>query len=151
MLVLDNTRQGTFKVHRSAFVDDQVYSHELAAIFRRCWLYVAHESEVPSPGDFVTRNVAGQGIIVSRDQAGHLQVLFNTCAHQGSEVCRVARGHANSFQCFFHGWTYRLDGRVLAIPGRESYGGSFDSDGLGLARPGGVESYRGFIFLAFEP
>jgi len=36
------------------FTDPDVYRAEQERVFGRCWLYVAHESQIPQPGDFVT-------------------------------------------------------------------------------------------------
>jgi len=36
------------------FTDPDVYRAEQERVFARCWLYVAHASQIPGPGDFVT-------------------------------------------------------------------------------------------------
>jgi phenylpropionate dioxygenase-like ring-hydroxylating dioxygenase large terminal subunit len=36
------------------FVDQEIYRDEQERIFGHCWLYVAHESQLPQPGDYLT-------------------------------------------------------------------------------------------------
>ena len=40
----------------------QVYDLEMRRIFREGWVFVAHESEVPEPGDYVTKRIAGEPV-----------------------------------------------------------------------------------------
>jgi Rieske 2Fe-2S family protein len=59
-------------------------------------------------------------LIVTRDSAHQLQVLYNTCRHRGSALCTASRGHfANGrIVCPYHAWTYSLAGDLLATPAR---------------------------------
>ena len=61
-LILDDREDGIFRVHRSAFVDREIFEQERARIFDRSWLFAGHVSEFPKPGDFVTRTVAGRPV-----------------------------------------------------------------------------------------
>lgn len=132
------------RVHGSLYHDPGVFADELEAIFSRGWAFVGHESEVPNPGDWVTRRLGREPVILSRDRAGQVHVLANRCSHRGTALCWAARGNSPSFQCNYHAWTFGLDGSLRAVP----YPGGFDKskDDLGLDKPGGVESYRGFVF-----
>jgi len=52
------------------FNDRTIHGLELERIFARSWLFVAHESEIPAPGDFVSRLMGTDGVIVSRGAEG---------------------------------------------------------------------------------
>jgi phenylpropionate dioxygenase-like ring-hydroxylating dioxygenase large terminal subunit len=80
-----------------------------------------------------------------------IRVLLNTCAHRGALVCRQKAGNAKTFQCPYHAWVFNLRGRLVGVPGEESYGEAFSRDELRLASPAQVDSYRGFIFACFDP
>jgi phenylpropionate dioxygenase-like ring-hydroxylating dioxygenase large terminal subunit len=148
--VEDRSADGLFRVRTEVFRDQAIFDAERRLIFDRSWLYVGHESEVTEPGSFVTRSVGGHPIIMVRGRDGEVRVLFNTCAHQGSRVCRVPSGTADSFQCFFHGWTYDTDGKLIRVPGDSSYLKEFTKETHGLAAPR-VGSYRGFVFMCSSP
>ena len=132
------------RVHGSLYADPQVLEDEFERIFTRGWVFVGHESEIPEPGDWVTRRLGREPVIMVRDRDGRVQVLANRCAHRGTALCWEQRGHNSSFQCGYHAWTFGLDGSLRAVP----YPAGFDRDkeDLALDRPGQVESYRGFVF-----
>ena len=39
------------------FNDPEIYQLELQRIFGRCWVFLGHESDIPSPGDYVVRYI----------------------------------------------------------------------------------------------
>ncbi len=145
----DQGHDGLFRVRTDVFRDQDIFDIERKAIFDKSWLYVGHASEIPDAGSFVTRSVGGHPVIMVRQRDGDIKVLFNTCAHQSSMVCRVPCGTSEAFQCFFHGWTYDLDGSLLRLPGEASYCGQFTKEQHGLAAPR-VDSYRGFVFMCSD-
>src|SRR3546814_2347365 len=65
--IVDEQR-GIYRVPRRAFTDQAVFERECRAIFDTCWLYLGHASELPNPGDFVTRKVAGRPMLFTRDK-----------------------------------------------------------------------------------
>jgi len=146
----DDAENGLFRVQRGAFLDPEVLEAERARIFDRCWLYLGHESEVALPGDFRTRELAARRIVFVRGKDGVVRALLNSCTHRGAEVCRERGGNANSFQCFYHGWTFANDGRLIGVPGEEAYSGGFSREKLRLREAPRLESYRGFFFVSFD-
>jgi p-cumate 2,3-dioxygenase alpha subunit len=150
-LVIVDEAQASFRVARESFVREDVMDAEYRRIFDRCWLYVAHESELKKPGDFVARTVARRNLLVTRDAKGQLNAFFNTCPHRGATVCRERAGNAKNFQCFYHGWVFGADGGLKSQPGKESYGGRFNEQGEGSLVPAPrFDSYAGFCFVSFD-
>src|SRR5439155_16905517 len=86
-------------VDRKMFSDQDIYNVELEKIFARAWNFIAHESQIPSRGDFFQTYIGEDRVIVVRDKAGQPQVLLNTCRHRGNAVCRAEEGHATSSMC----------------------------------------------------
>ena len=150
-LVIDNTSEGLFRVNRRVFTDPHILELEHQRVFEQSWIYAGHESEIPQPGDFRARNVAGRPVVLVRGSDGQVRVLLNTCTHRGSLVCRQPSGNTRSFQCPYHAWTFSNQGELIGIPGEDAYSAAFDRRELALAAAPRLESYRGFVFISFDP
>ena len=48
-LIIDDREDGIFRVHRSVFVDREIFELERTRIFDHCWLFAGHVSEFPGP------------------------------------------------------------------------------------------------------
>ncbi len=129
-----------------------VHEAERARLFPRTWQFLAHESEIPAPGDFVVRRILDDSFIVSRDDQGTVRVLLNLCLHRGMQVCRSETGNTTHFRCPYHNWTYRNTGELVGVPfHQDAYGGE-----AGLAKADRRlvsprhETYRGLIFACLD-
>jgi len=138
------------RIHVSLYTDPRIFTDEMDRIFARGWVFVGHDSEVPSPGDFVTREIGTQPVIMVRKKDGGVSVFLNRCMHRGTMLCPAAGGHTRTFACPYHGWTYDLDGTLLGVPYPGGYA-SFDKSAHGLRAVPRVSSYRGFVFASFCP
>ena len=150
-MVIDDRERGIFRVHRSSMTSIDVQRREEEHIFNRCWIYVGHESEVEKEGDFRRRTVAGRPVFIVRGEDDQVRVFLNSCPHRGAVICRQDQGNIGVLQCFYHAWTYDINGKLIGVPGEASYGPYFDRNELGLKEPPRVESYRGFYFVSFDP
>ena len=150
-LIIDDRQRGVFRVHRSSLTSDELFQREREFIFSRCWIYLGHESEVESPGDYRRRTVAGRPLFFTRGRDGEVRVFLNSCPHRGALICRRDEGNAEVLQCFYHAWSFNMDGDLIGVPDQEAYGPHFDRGELGLREPPRVESYRGFYFVSFNP
>jgi nitrite reductase/ring-hydroxylating ferredoxin subunit len=133
------------------FSDPEVYRAEQQWLFGRTWNIVGHETEVPNVGDFVSRRIADDPVIVTRDREGGVNVMLNVCTHRGMQVCRSEAGTAQNFKCPYHGWVFGTEGNLLGAPfEREMYGADLDKPNLGL-RQARVSLYAGIIFANWDP
>lgn len=132
------------RVHGGLYVSPGVFEDEMTRIFFRGWAFVGHESEIPAPGDWVTRRLGREPVVFVRDLEGVPRVLANRCSHRGTMLCFAARGSSRAFTCTYHGWKFALDGALQGVP----LPGGFHRPKaeLGLDRPGRVGAYRGFVF-----
>src|SRR5688500_12889663 len=98
------------------YSDPLVFERERESLFSRTWQFLAHESEIPAPGDYVVRRILDDSFIVARGADAQVRVLLNVCRHRGMQVCRAEAGHTSMFRCPYHAWTYANDGRLIGVP-----------------------------------
>lgn len=138
-----------YRYNRNIFIDEQLFELEMKHIFEGGWVYLAHESQIPEPGDYFTLTLGRQPVIITRDKKRELHGLINSCAHRGAMLCRRKAGNKSSFTCPFHGWTFSNNGKLLKAKD-ESVGGypeNFKQHGShDLKKLPRFESYRGFLF-----
>jgi phenylpropionate dioxygenase-like ring-hydroxylating dioxygenase large terminal subunit len=130
---------------RSVYRDPDLYEAEIRGIFMQSWLYVGHQSQITRSGDYFLFEIAGESIIVVRGQDGQVNALLNVCRHRGSRICDVAAGHQSRLVCRYHGWTYGLDGSLLAAAYMPE---GFDRRQYGLRRLHSAV-FQGLIFVNF--
>jgi choline monooxygenase len=65
---------------------------------------------------FVTAEVAGEPILVVRDEEGTLRAFHNVCRHRAAQVINLREGQVTKLRCRYHGWTYDLHGRLRGTP-----------------------------------
>ena len=119
---IDHDASGTRRVDRRIFSDPELFEREFKQIWEKVWVFVAHESQIPNPKDFLTTWVGRVPVIINRNKSGQLNALANICPHRGATLCRTSKGSTANFVCPFHGWAFNGDGRLLA-PMNEVAGG----------------------------
>jgi phthalate 3,4-dioxygenase subunit alpha len=149
--IVETVREG--RVPAGIYSQPEVFERERERLFTRTWQFLAHESEVPEPGDYVVRRVLDDSFIVVRDERGQLRALLNMCRHRGMQVCRAELGNASHFRCPYHAWTYRNTGELVGVPFHaESYGGDavLDRGDRGLVPAPRLDTYRGMVFVSLD-
>jgi Rieske 2Fe-2S family protein len=102
---------------RYFYSDPDFYRAELERFYCTRWICAGRVDQVPASGDYVTRTLAAESVIITRDATGELHALFNVCRHRGTRLCDKTAGHfIDRIQCPYHAWTYDLAGRLLAAP-----------------------------------
>jgi nitrite reductase/ring-hydroxylating ferredoxin subunit len=130
--------------------DPEIYQLELERIWARNWIVVGHESEIPNPGDFVTRKVGDDPVILVRRHDGEIECLLNVCPHRGATVCRAEAGNNRTFRCIYHGWVFDLDGSFRGAPfKKELYGDGMETSRVGLRRAR-VGVRAGIVFVNWD-
>jgi len=139
-------QQGQRTLPGHYYTSPEIYAEEAERIFARRWLGVGRAAELANPGDFVTRTVARESIIVVRGQDGVVRAFYNVCRHRGTRLCEEPRGRlSETIQCPYHAWTYTLDGALIGAPHMSDVAG-FDKRDYPLhAVP--VGEWEGFLFI----
>ncbi len=144
-----NTEEGW--IDRRIFWEETIYQRELEQIFAKAWQFVAHDSMIPETNDFYTTYMGEDGVIVSRQKDGSVNVFLNSCPHRGNKICLADEGNARNFSCNYHGWGFSPGGKLLGLPNEQIV---YDDGDIDLERWGPrqarVDTYKGLIFATFD-
>jgi Rieske 2Fe-2S family protein len=131
----------------AVYQGEAIYREELRRIFFKSWLYVGHVSQVPARGDYFLFEIAGESVIIVRENDDTVNALLNVCRHRGSRICDAASGHEARLTCRYHGWMYALDGSLRAAAHVPP---DFDKAQWSLKRIE-LRMLAGMIFVNFDP
>jgi phenylpropionate dioxygenase-like ring-hydroxylating dioxygenase large terminal subunit len=119
---------GQMKVPATAYRDPGRWELEMERIYRRSPLAVALSCDVREPGDFDTVEIAQRPLLIVRGDDGVVRTFLNICRHRGAQVGDGC-GHTRRFTCPYHSWVYDTRGRLVGVPGRDTFG-ELDVSGL---------------------
>lgn len=142
-LLIARQRPG-WSLERDFYLDPEIERAERPVFWHRRWLFAAHGIELPDPGSFVTLDIAGEPVLLTRGRDGVVRAFANVCRHRGSRVCTREAGRVHRLVCPYHAWTYDLDGSLVSDV-REH--GVTDVATLGL-RPHHAVEIGGLVFVS---
>ena len=130
-----------------AYLSEEFYQLELEYLFRRDWICIGREEEAAQAGDYFTIELAGEPLVVVRDRELKLHALSNVCRHRYMQVMD-GQGNSARLVCPYHGWAYRLDGRLMGATNMTE-SRLLDKDNCRLPEFK-LETWLGFIFVNFD-
>lgn len=130
------------------YTSDSFLALEMEHIFGQEWFCVGRSSALSEPGDYLTCDLAGQPVMVLRDNDGQLRAQSNVCLHRMSTLLQ-GRGHARRIVCPYHAWTYNLDGSLRGAPAMSRNSG-FCKDNYRLPQVR-CEEWLGWVFVSLNP
>jgi Rieske 2Fe-2S family protein len=129
-----------------AYLSPQVLEWELDHLWRSNWVCVGRLDELLAPGQLRAIDVAGEGVLLSREQDGRLRAFSNVCRHRGHELAPIgAAFDARQIRCPYHSWSYRFDGSLRQAP-RFTQSIAFDTADYPLVDIG-VARYGGWVWI----
>src|SRR5947208_4228420 len=93
---------GAKTLEQSYFVSPEIFATEQEKIFSKQWLLVGHQSQIAKAGDYFVAEVAGESVIVVRDQRSTIRGFYNVCRHRGTRLREDEAGHSSAIQCPYH-------------------------------------------------
>ncbi len=131
----------------ACYVDPSIFCAEREAIFARTWQLAGDGAQVAGAGDFFTCEVAGEPMLIARDEGGRLRAFYNVCRHRAGPAAQGC-GRRKVFRCAYHGWTYDLQGALVSATEFEGVE-DFRREEFGL-RPARVEEWSGLVFINLD-
>lgn len=146
----------TSRIPLWVYSDAENYRRELERVFYGpSWHYVGVDCEVPNPGDYKRSMIGERSVIMVRDKDGSINVLLNSCAHRGTEICQKNFGSGPILRCPYHQWSYDFKGNLTGVPfrrgvkGQGGFAEDFDPAQHGLTRLK-AEVVNGAVFATFD-
>ena len=103
------------------YVDPGFLALERDRMWARAWLYAGHADQLAGPGSWFLARNPGAPILVVQDREGGLRAFYNTCQHRGAPLVSAEAGQSRGFVCPYHGWSYTLDGRLVAVRDKRDF------------------------------
>jgi phenylpropionate dioxygenase-like ring-hydroxylating dioxygenase large terminal subunit len=117
-------------------------------LFRSLPIFMGLSSRLAQPGDYVTEDLAGMPVLMTRGADGLVRAFANICRHRGAPVAEGC-GTARAFVCPYHGWTYDGQGRLLGTTDKVGFAGlDLASHGL-VPLPAGEK--HGMLYVRARP
>jgi phenylpropionate dioxygenase-like ring-hydroxylating dioxygenase large terminal subunit len=147
-----------------AYTSEAFYKWEVEHLFQPEWLCVAHISQLPAAGDFLTLDLLGEPLLIMHGKDNVVRALSRVCPHRGMDIMppgfgrdehstaeaadSPGTGHTRLLLCPYHSWTFELDGKLKACPEMHQAAG-FVRDAHAL-RTFRSEIWNGFIFVNLD-
>ncbi|TDW32943.1 Rieske 2Fe-2S family protein [Rhizobium azibense] len=125
---------------------EDVFEADVDVFFRKHWICIGLECDVPEPGDANVIEIGNSSLIILRDDDNQIRVVHNVCRHRGSRILDAGSSVVSKLVCPYHQWTYELDGELAYAP---HMGADFDKSCKSL-RPVNFKSIGGLIYACLS-
>ncbi len=143
--------EAALALDRAVYTDEVRFLAEKRMLFHGMPILAGLSQDIPSPGDVMLFEAAGPSIIVGRGKDGAVRAFRNICTHRAAKLLvgeeAVCQRRAR-LTCPFHAWTFDLEGRLIAQPGKEGYAGHAEG-GRNLI-PVSAQEWCGLVFVQVE-
>ncbi|MGI9327235.1 MAG: aromatic ring-hydroxylating oxygenase subunit alpha [Pseudomonadales bacterium] len=119
---------------------------EMKNLWGKVWQMACREEEIPEVGNYIVYEIGSHSIIVVRTKDG-IRAHHNVCRHRGRKLCD-ADGHASSFICPFHGFSWHTDGTLRGVTSEWDFP-QIDKDDFDLT-PVQADTWGGWVFINMD-
>ena len=130
----------------AGYFSQPLFDLEMRVAFGKSWVFVGDLSQLREPGDYVTETVGHEPVMVVRGRDGELRAFTNVCPHRASTLVEGTGNCGRRLVCPYHGWTFELDGRLVALPHQRGFSGPVNRDAHGLQEVA-VDVWSQFVFV----
>ncbi len=110
----------TMMVGAGEYTDPARFEAERRELFGKQPLLAGLSCEVAAPGDVMLFDSVGPAILIVRNREGRLNAFLNMCTHRAARMVSDC-SKRKLLVCPFHAWSFDLDGRLVAVPGEDSF------------------------------
>ena len=139
--IKENPDLGTGPVPTETCTSPELFELERDRIFRRAWLNMGREEDLPEPGSYVVRDlaIANTSVLLVRGKDRKIRAFHNVCVHRGNRLVDDEKGLCKGrFVCRFHSWAYDTAGQLTFVSDEANFY-DIDKSALGL-KPIATES-----------
>jgi phenylpropionate dioxygenase-like ring-hydroxylating dioxygenase large terminal subunit len=130
----------------SRYTSPDFHALEMQRLWPRVWQMACREEEIPTVGDYLVYEIGHFSIIVVRTAHG-IRAHHNVCRHRGRRLCDFD-GHAASFICPFHGFSWNIDGSLRSITSSWDFP-QIDQNNFDL-NPVRCDTWGGWVFINMD-
>jgi hypothetical protein len=84
---------GTKTLAQKYLISPEIFGEEQKRIFSKQWVCVGQQSDIATTGDYFLAEIAGESVLIVRDQFGKVRAFYNSCRHRGTRICEENKGH----------------------------------------------------------
>ena len=87
----DHVEMGTARsLPLDAYTSQDLFDAEIERVFRNEWICVGREEQIRQVGDWFSADIAGEPVVVTRNEHGEISALSGVCRHRYMTVAQGA-------------------------------------------------------------
>ncbi len=100
----------------AAYLTEEFAKLEDDYLFPSAWAFIGFAHELANIGDAIPIQIAGQPLLMVKNEANEINVFHNICQHRHLQLVDEATNCGKLIRCAYHCWSYDLNGRLKSAP-----------------------------------
>jgi len=110
------------------YYDPKYVELERDKLWMKEWQVAARTEDIPNVGDRIGYDVGTLSFLIVHTAPNEFRAFHNTCRHRGRRLCADKKENGDVIQCPFHGWAWKLDGKLLWVSQSKEFPGVTDKN-----------------------